>query len=159
MCSLLIWFKSIFVRLFSMTDSCLLICVYKCLQYPHYLHMIIVTIKRSFVVCLPFFLFIQLMSVAFFNVFNNSPINTLNLNACWNSSGRFCKLPTKLFRCSWIEWYWRWPSDALWNVRNFFLLRWNTSFKSKLPAISLHFIVIIKSSNCTKCFFIFQLTF
>lgn len=152
---LLIWFKSIFVHLFSMTDSCLLICVYvyKCLQYPHYLHMIIVTINRSFVVCLPGFFFV-LQSIwcrsPFLNLFNNSPINTLKLNACWNSLRRFRKLPTKPHRCSWIEWYWRWPSDALWNVRHF-CFRWNTSFESKLPAILLHFIVITKSSNCTKC--------
>lgn len=44
---LLIRFKGIFsfFHLCSMTDSCLLICVHECLQYPHYLHMIIVTIN------------------------------------------------------------------------------------------------------------------
>lgn len=133
-------FKSfIFVHLFSMTDSCLLICVHECLQYPHYPHMIIVTINRF----ISFFYFCPLL--VFLCSSNNSP----GPNIMLNSSVRFCK-PVK--------------SKFLANREILSIVElWNFAALEHIW-IKLWIILIIfikqKNSNFMRSYFlIFQLTF
>lgn len=132
------WFKSIFVRLFSMTDSCLLICVHECSQYRHYLHMIIVTINHAL-----FFRF-NFMSVAFLNSFNNSSINTqskclLNSFQAILQDGAEILVESKDI-----------DDDRAFAFEMYSILMWNTFLNTKLPAIPLHFIVVTKSTVISR---------
>lgn len=134
-------FKSfIFVHLFSMTDSCLLICVHECLQYPHYPHMIIVTINRF----ISFFLFLSI--AGFFYV---RPTIHLVQILCWILRCDFVSRPNS--SSSQIEKYCRWSSFE-------FSPQWNP-FESNCGQFWL-FSLNKKNSNFTRSYFlIFQLTF
>lgn len=134
--------KAFCVHLFSMTDSCLLICVHECLQYPHYLHMIIVTINRFF-----FLSTIRICFVFFFAIaFNNSPINSQS-----KCLAEFFDSNPATVATSMIRWQLTGIDDdhdlcSLWNVRHFFL-KWNTSssFQQiyKLQTMPHHFYIVI----------------
>lgn len=132
-------FKSfIFVHLFSMTDSCLLICVHECLQYPHYPHMIIVTINR-------FISFIFVHCWFFLCSSNNSPSPNIMLN----SSVWFCK-PVKFKFLA---------NREILSMVELWIFAAVKHIQIKLWIILIIFIKQ-KNSNFTRSYFlIFQLTF